>query len=138
MTNSIDGFNWYVEFDGTVISGQANSCSLTPTAPENETTTFGSEWKEVSGTGVKEWSLESTIFYSEGVGEAATVLQDAFFAGGTYPVLIVPAGNTSGNKSFSGNAMVTEFPLEAGVSDGPIMLSLSLTGSGALAPGLVA
>jgi hypothetical protein len=138
MTTSIDGHNWYISFDGTDISGQSNSCSLTGTMPENDITSFGSDWEEYSGDGVKGWSVSATVFHSEGASAPSDILEDAWFAGGTHEVILSPAGNNSGDKKYTGNAMVSEFGMEAGVGDGPIMVSVTLKGSGPLTPGTAA
>lgn len=83
-------------------------------------------WKQ-SITGFKEWSLDCDGIYIED-DAAYTLLEEAFEAGTELTVKL----SKGEDFSFSGKAVITDFPLEAPYDDAATY-SVSLAGTGALA-----
>ena len=85
----------------------------------------GGAWKEFIA-GAKEWSVDGDGILIDG-DEAFGLLEDAYLSGALVEVKI---GDDSG-WGFQGNAIITDFPVEAPYDDA-LSYSMTLQGTGAL------
>ena len=85
----------------------------------------GGAWKECIA-GAKEWSVDGDGILIDG-DEAFGLLEDAYLSGELVEVKI---GDDSG-WGFQGNAIITDFPVEAPYDDA-LSYSMTLQGTGAL------
>ena len=85
----------------------------------------GGAWKEFIA-GAKEWSVDGDGILIDG-DEAFGLLEDAYLSGELVEVKI---GDDSG-WGFQGNAIITDFPVEAPYDDA-LSYSMTLQGTGAL------
>lgn len=108
----------------TVVGGQSGA-TLNRETNVIEVTSKESGWAE-NLSGVKSWSIEAEGYVV--VSDVAyDALEDAWEAGETIEAeIVVPSG-----KTYSGECVIAEFPLEA-PQDDAMTFSISLTGTGAL------
>lgn len=112
-----------------VVAGQRNA-TLNRAKDTIETTnkTTGG-WKTFL-PGLKEWSVDADGVYVID-GEGYELLEDAF--NNDTPIIIELGEAGSGELGFTGEAILTEFPIECPYDD-TCTYSITLQGSGALSP----
>lgn len=129
MAGAVRGLNIVVATQsGQVLGGQRGATlnrSSETLDVSNKATAGG--WKEYIN-GAKEWSIECEGIFIDS-DEALTALDKAFVAGTPVQVKIGKSGDSWG---FKGDAIITEFPLEAPYDDA-LTYSITLQGTGALA-----
>lgn len=87
-------------------------------------------WR-TSIVGLKEWSIDQDVFYTIG-DESNKLLLDAFVNGETITAVIrVGADDEIGGTTFTGEAYITEFPMDFAL-DNAASVSMSLAGASAL------
>ena len=120
------------------ISGSISGVDLTLTI-ENSTFFTADGDYSLALSGKRSGSGVINAFYSETSNEAEDVLSAAFHSGDTISVVITPLGSTSGNKTWTFNALVTSLPmsLDAGAAD-PIGIAAPFITSGTVTEGTVA
>lgn len=107
-----------------VLGGQ-RSATLNRSAESLDATSKDSEWRE-NLQGIKEWSIDADGLLIES-DEAYSELEDAFMEDGEVGVIItLPSG-----KKYSGNAIITDFPLEFPYDD-LVSYTVAFTGNGPL------
>lgn len=120
------------------ISGSISGIDLTITV---ENSTFFTADGDYSLALAGKFSASGTInaYYSETSNEAEDVLSAAFYTRDTISVVVTPLGSTSGNKTWTFNALVTSLPmpLDAGAAD-PIGIATPFVVSGSITEGTVA
>lgn len=121
----IAGVKVLVSIGGKVVGGQTGA-TLNRETNIIEVTSKESGWAE-SLAGIKSWSVdcEGYVVLSD---VAYADMETAWMAGEAVEVeVIVPGG-----KTYSGDAIIGDFPLEA-PQDDAMTFSIALTGTGALA-----
>lgn len=125
MENAVKGIDFIVEVNGVQIGGQQGATLNRSKEVIEATTKDSNGWKE-SVAGIKEWGIDADgLVIMDDAGYAA--IEDAFMNDKKVEVaLVTPAGTR-----YKGEAIVTDFPLEAGFED-MATYSLTLEGSGEL------
>lgn len=128
---AIQGYNGNVKVGASAV-GTASIWSLDMTADTTDVTTFADNgWKSSCG-GLKSWSGSITCTFSGGedTGEAALI---ASFTAGSSVALVLETGATGSGtaEKFSGNAVVTGFPITNDVN-GCIVVTFAYEGQGEL------
>lgn len=107
------------------ILGGQRSATLNRSAESLDATSKDSDWKE-NLQGMKEWSVDADGLLIES-DEAYDMLEEAFMDDGEVGVIItLPSG-----KKYSGNAVITDFPLEFPYDD-LVTYTVAFTGNGPL------
>jgi len=110
---------------GTDAVGELRSYSFNETGEPIETTTLGDSAKTfVAGT--TSWSGSCDVFWDEN-----DTAQTALTTNASVTLKFYPEGATTGDKYFSGTALVTGIDRSA-AQDGIVEASFSFTGTGAL------
>lgn len=127
----------HVGTDGVVTIGGNTVAELTAFSIEENAATIddsvlGTTTKS-SKTGKIGWSGSIECHWDE----TDTTGQGAMAAGAEVTVVFLPEGNTTGDTSFTGTAVITGKSLSVGI-DSMIAQSFTLEGRGALAEGTVA
>lgn len=118
------GKNGQISIGATPIA-QTRSWSLETTADPIEHSVIGNEWREFLTT-MSGWSCTVEGYYDvSDTGAAALNL------GSEVAVELQPAGGTSGEKQYDGNAVVTAYN-ETAAFDGMVEFTATLQGTGAL------
>ena len=116
--------DYKVTVNGTNFSDSLQSVDLTIQADEVDTTTFGGQWKTVTG-GLRSGSLTLNFYQDFGAGSVDAVLWPLLNTAAT--VVITPTSSTvsSLNPSYSGIFLVSQYqPFNSTVGD---LASLSVT-----------
>lgn len=128
---AIQGYNGSVTV-GAVAVGSASIWSLDMTADPTDVTTFADAgWKSSCG-GLKSWrgNITCTFTGGEDTGEASLIA--SFEAGSTVALELLTGATGAGTaEKFSGNAVVTGFPITSDVN-GCIVVTFAYEGQGAL------
>lgn len=112
------------EVNTTPLAGQRNA-TLNRSAEALDATSKDSDWRE-NLQGIKEWSIDCDGLLVQS-DEAYDRLEDIFMTDGEVGVLItLPSG-----KKYSGNAIVTDFPIEFPYDD-LVTYTAAFTGNGPL------
>ena len=110
---------------GSDTVGEIRSYSLSETADTIEDTTMGDSSRTYK-TGLKSFSGSVDVFWDE-----TDAGQTALSVGSSVTFNVYPEGATTGDKYFTGTALVTGLTVN-GSSDGMVEASLTLQGTGAL------
>ncbi len=128
---AIQGYNGSVKVGANTV-GTASSWTLDMSADTTDVTTFADNGWKASCGGLKSWSGSITCTFSRGedTGEAALIA--SFTAGSTVALeLLTGATGTGTSEKFSGNAVVTGFPITNDVN-GCIVVTFAYEGQGEL------
>jgi hypothetical protein len=106
--------------------GEVRDFSLEQSAEVVASTTMGDSWVENKAT-LKAFNASVNMFWTGGTDN-----QDDFVLGTEIAFVLYPTGNTTGQKKIAGQAIVTSIS-QSQSFDGLIELSISVTGTGALA-----
>jgi hypothetical protein len=104
---------------------QLSTWSLETTAEPVESSVIGNEWRRYKA------SMKGYTVTGEGYYDIADTGQGGLVIGASVAFLLYPAGNTSGEKEYAGNAFVTAFSETAGF-DTMVSFTFSLQGDDAL------
>lgn len=110
---------------GTEAVGEIKDWSLEETGAVVSSTTMGDEWTKNVAT-QKSWTSSFNAFFDE-----ANAGQTALAVGGSITLNLYPDGNTTTQKYWSGDCIVTSVSKSASF-EGLIEASFSVTGNGAL------
>jgi hypothetical protein len=110
---------------GSDTVGEIRSYSISETADTIEDTTMGDSSRTYK-TGLKSFSGSVDVFWDE-----TDAGQTALSVGSSVTFNVYPEGATTGDKYFTGTALVTGLTVN-GSSDGMVEASLTLQGTGAL------
>jgi predicted secreted protein len=110
---------------GSDTVGEIRSYSISQTADTIEDTTMGDSSRTYK-TGLKSFSGSVDVFWDE-----TDAGQTALSVGSSVTFNVYPEGATTGDKYFTGTALVTGLTVN-GSSDGMVEASLTLQGTGAL------
>ena len=121
---------------GTVIQAYLDNAALNVTGGTSDTSMFGSTWTSAIAA-----LLGGTISGSGGYDPtASTGPQAVLWAAltGLVPVAVVyyPGGNTTGQRSYTFNALVTSFSETAAIAD-KVAFSFDLLVTGAITPATI-
>ena len=117
--------------EGTVKVGantvaEIRSFSIATTADTAESTTMGDSWRSFSTT-LKGWSGSLDCFWDE----TDTTGQGALTEGATVTLNVYPEGATTGDKYYTGSAIVTGVTINSSF-DGLVESSITFQGDGSL------
>ena len=117
--------------EGTVKVGantvaEIRSFSIATTADTAESTTMGDSWRSFSTT-LKGWSGSLDCFWDE----TDTTGQGALAEGATVTLNVYPEGATTGDKYYTGSAIVTGVTINSSF-DGLVESSITFQGDGSL------
>lgn len=118
------GFNVIIRVGDEMVAGQLNVGLTRSQSPIDITNKIKGEWKE-SLSGLKTWSINCSGVYVKDK-QSLSLLEDAFMNDNVIEVII-----ERGNKVYKGNALITNFPLNAEYNN-YYKYTLSLLGDGAL------
>lgn len=125
MMEAVKGIDFIVEVNGVQIGGQQGATLNRSKEAIEATTKDSNGWKEVVG-GIKEWGIDADgLVIMNDTGYAA--LENSFMNDTKLEVALVTPSGTR----YKGEAIVADFPLEAGFED-MATYSITLEGSGAL------
>ena len=110
---------------GSDTLGELRSFSLETTGDTIETSNMGTTARTYKA-GLTSWNGTASLFWDE--NDAA---QTALTVGSTITINVYPEGNQTGDKYFTGSAIVTAKSVSASF-DGLVESSISFTGNGAL------
>lgn len=110
---------------GSDTVGEIRSYSISETADTIEDTTMGDSSRTYK-TGLKSFTASVDVFWDE-----TDAGQTALSVGSSVTFNVYPEGATTGDKYYSGTALVTGLTIN-GSSDGMVEASLTLQGTGAL------
>jgi predicted secreted protein len=110
---------------GSDTVGEIRSYSISETADTIEDTSMGDSFRTYK-TGLKSFSGSVDVFWDE-----TDAGQTALSVGSSVTFNVYPEGATTGDKYFTGTALVTGLTVN-GSSDGMVEASLTLQGTGAL------
>ena len=110
---------------GSDILGELRSFSLETTGDTIETSNMGTTARTYKA-GLTSWNGTASLFWDE--NDAA---QTALTVGSTITINVYPEGNQTGDKYFTGSAIVTAKSVSASF-DGLVESAISFQGSGAL------
>jgi len=110
---------------GSDTVGEIRSYSISETADTIEDTTMGDSFRTYK-TGLKTFSGSVDVFWDE-----TDAGQTALSVGSSVTFNVYPEGATTGDKYFTGTALVTGLTVN-GSTDGMVEASLTLQGTGAL------
>lgn len=122
-----------VTFDGTDISGDGRSVSFQQSADALDSTTYGADVR-TKVAGLQDGSGSMNGLDTSGAWSTAW---QAIAAGATGTMVIYPEGNSTGQRSLTFTAIVTERSIEAPY-DNLATFSMSFEISGAVVEGVVA
>jgi hypothetical protein len=105
---------------------EIKSWSMEITSDTVDASIIGTSWRKNQAT-IKGWSGSIEGFWDE----TDTTGQGALVAGGTVTLNLYPEGNTTGDKYWSGDVIITAISYSASF-DGLVEVSFSFTGTGAL------
>lgn len=118
-----------VSVDGTEV-GEIRDWSLEETSEMTTDTVMGDTWVTNKPT-LKSWTASVNMYWNE--ADAGQLL---LVTGAEVALVLYPEGNTSGDVTYSGQAIIASISRSASF-DGMIEASLSATGNGALTQGAV-
>lgn len=110
---------------GSETVGEIRSYSISETADTIEDTSMGDASRTYK-TGLKSFTASVDVFWDEG-----DTGQGALTVGSSVTLNVYPEGATTGDKYFTGSAIVTGLTVN-GSFDGMVEASLTLQGTGAL------
>jgi len=119
-------------FIGTSQVAEVKSWSLEVTSDTVDASIIGTQWRKNQAT-IKSWSGSFEAFWDE----TDTTGQGMLVAGGTVTLNLYPEGNTTGDKFWTGNVIITSISYSASF-DGLVEATFSFTGTGALTESTVA
>lgn len=126
---TIDGNDGVIKIGSDVLA-KVVSYSLTETAAVQRDDGMGEAWQG-NKAGKKSWSARVEARFDD-----SDTAQEALTAGASGSAVFIPRGDTSGNKTKTGN-FVVESVEENLNQDDRAMRSFSITGDGALSAGTV-
>lgn len=118
--------NANVDVNGSDISGDTNTCTLTIDVDVGEDTCFGDAWKEYVED-IAGWSLSIAGFTDQAAGEVEAVLF-ALIGGGAVPLIYHPMGTAAGYR-FNGDVIMTSQAI-GGALTGPCPYAATFQGTG--------
>jgi len=116
---------------GSDTVGEIRSYSISETADTIEDTSMGDASRTYK-TGLKSFTASVDVFWDE-----ADTGQTALSVGSSITLNVYPEGATTGDKYFTGSAIVTGLTVN-GSFDGMVEASLTLQGTGALVMAIIA
>jgi predicted secreted protein len=105
---------------------EVKSWSMEVTSDTVDASVIGTQWRKNQAT-IKGWSGSFDAFWDE----TDTTGQGALTAGATVTLNLYPEGDDTGDKYWSGDAIITSVSYSASF-DGLVEASFSFTGTGAL------
>jgi predicted secreted protein len=111
---------------------EVKSWSLEITSDTVDASIIGTSWRKNQAT-IKSWSGSIEAFWDE----TDTQGQGGMAVGSTVTLNLYPEGNTTGDKYFTGDAIITSKSI-SGAFDGIVEASFSFTGTGAVTESTVA
>jgi hypothetical protein len=118
--------------DGTVLVGTSTvaeivSFELTTNANTTDDTVLGDSW-DTHIAGTKNWSGSINCYYDE----TDTTGQDALVEGSEVTVHLVPKGDSTGNRDYTGTVTITSVSYGGFQNNTTATANFSFTGNGAL------
>lgn len=110
---------------------EVRSYTIEETSDTTEDSSMGDSWRTHKAT-LKSWTASLDVWYDE----TDTTGQGTLVPGTTVTITVLPEGNTAGDVSLSGSAIVTSKNISANL-DGMVEASISVQGTGALTEGTV-
>ena len=124
VTPTNQGVDAILSIDGIVLGGQKTAILNRTMSPINITNQINKEWqKNIAGT--RSWSLTCGGMFIKGQ-EAFDTLEKAFYDGKEVTVTL-----TDKDRTYTGQAIITSFPITANYNDA-FMYSLIFLGTGPL------
>lgn len=113
-----------------VLSGRSNSATLNFTSQEVNVTSFGAEYQERVGDGIKDWSIECGGFWDG----AASQLDEWLFGilAACTSACYGPGGSSTGAVQYSGCAILQDYTVEGTVDGGGVTWTATLVGASQL------
>ena len=124
--------NGFFEINSVDLSDHVRRIAITQSTDMQDVTAMGDTWRD-NLAGTKEWTAEVELFQDFGSSSVDDTLNGLF--GGSAVAIEFRGVNTTvsaTNPSYSGNAILSEFPVISGEHGQPLMVSITLTGAGAL------
>ena len=124
VTPTNQGVDAILSIDGVVLGGQKTAILNRTMSPINITNQINNDWqRNIAGT--RAWSLTCGGMFIKGQ-EAFDALEKAFYDGKEVTVTL-----TDNDRTYTGQAIVTSFPVTANYNDA-FMYSLIFLGTGPL------
>ena len=124
VTPTNQGVDAILSIDGVVLGGQKTAILNRTMSPINITNQINNDWqRNIAGT--RAWSLTCGGMFIKGQ-EAFDVLEKAFYDGKEVTVTL-----TDNDRTYTGQAIITSFPVTANYNDA-FMYSLIFLGTGPL------
>ena len=124
VTPTNQGVDAILSIDGVVLGGQKTAILNRTMSPINITNQINNDWqRNIAGT--RAWSLTCGGMFIKGQ-EAFDVLEKAFYDGKEVTVTL-----TDSDRTYTGQAIITSFPVTANYNDA-FMYSLIFLGTGPL------
>lgn len=124
VTPTNQGVDAILSIDGVVLGGQKTAILNRTMSPINITNQINNDWqKNIAGT--RAWSLTCGGMFIKGQ-EAFDALEKAFYDGKEVTVTL-----TDNDRTYTGQAIITSFPVTANYNDA-FMYSLIFLGTGPL------
>jgi len=107
------------------VSGDTNTSTLSLTAETPETTAYGDNTRTRAASGLRDWNLSANCLFND---TATTGIETVLsgILGGSSMLKWGPAGSTSGNVSYTGCCIVSDYSIESPV-EGMVTLSFTAT-----------
>lgn len=124
VTPTNQGVDAILSIDGVVLGGQKTAILNRTMSPINITNQINNDWqRNIAGT--RAWSLTCSGMFIKGQ-EAFDALEKAFYDGKEVTVTL-----TDNDRTYTGQAIITSFPVTANYNDA-FMYSLIFLGTGPL------
>lgn len=124
VTPTNQGVDAILSIDGVILGGQKTAILNRTMSPINITNQINNDWqKNIAGT--RAWSLTCGGMFIKGQ-EAFDALEKAFYDGKEVTVTL-----TDNDRTYTGQAIITSFPVTANYNDA-FMYSLIFLGTGPL------
>lgn len=128
MSNIARSIDTIIRLNGVALGGQQGANLIRQMEAIDITNRINGEWAE-SLAGKKSWNIVCSGLYVTN-DKSFALLEDAFMNNKTVEVVV-----SIGNSKMVGNAIITDFPLNA-IFNKEFKYNIKLLGTGALTPGV--
>lgn len=112
-----------------IISGRANSATLTLSSEAVEVTAFGEEWRTRVGDGIKDWELAVSGFWDGAASQIDSIFWSILSA--CVGVKFGPGGSDTGMPKYVASGICQDFEIGSEV-EGAVTFSTTFVGASTL------